>query len=93
MNTSAKGARNERKARRMLEAVGYTVVRAAASLGLFDLVSFGRVGLRLVQVKTNRKPSRAERARIASFDNLPANSTREVWLFLDRQREPKIEVL
>jgi Holliday junction resolvase len=93
VNTSAKGARNERRARRLLEAAGYTVVRAGASLGLFDLVAFGRRGLVLVQVKSNRGPGRAERRQLQRFDNLPRGASKELWVFRDHCAEPKIEVL
>lgn len=93
MNTSAKGARAERRGRRVLEAEGYTVVRAGASLGVFDLVAIRRDGLLLVQVKRNRGSGHAERERLAGFNNLPPNATRELWLFRDRQRNTQIEVL
>ncbi len=93
MNTSAKGGRAERRARKMLEADGYTVVRAGGSLGPFDLVAFSQAGLRLIQVKCNRPPRPAERTALARFDKLPRGATREVWLFRDRKREPQIGVL
>ena len=92
MNTSAKGARAERRARRILEPKGYAVVRAGGSLGVFDLVAIHRDGLRLAQVKCNRRPGRAERERLAAFNN-PPNTLRELWLFRNRQRNPQIEVL
>ena len=38
MSREAKGSRNERRSRRLLEAPGYRVTRAAASLGCFNLV-------------------------------------------------------
>ena len=38
MNTKRKGNRLEHKSRRLLEAVGYRITRAAASLGTLDLV-------------------------------------------------------
>lgn len=38
MNTKRKGNRFEHRSRRLLEAAGYRVTRAAASLGTFDLV-------------------------------------------------------
>ncbi len=56
-------------------------------------MAFNRVRLLLVQVKTKRGPSPAERARIAAFENIPLCARKEVWLFRDRQREPEIEVL
>ncbi len=93
MNTSAKGARAERRARKLLEAAGFTVIRAGASLGLFDLVAFNRVLLLVVQVKVNRGPSPAERARISSFENVPRCARKELWLYRDRKREPEVEVL
>ena len=61
MNAKAKGTRNERRAKRMLEEAGYYCVRAGGSLGLFDLAAFSRGGCRFVQVKTNRKPKQKER--------------------------------
>jgi len=51
MNTKAKGARAERRARAMLEADGWTVIRAGGSFGPFDLVAVSRRGVRLLQVK------------------------------------------
>lgn len=88
MNCKAKGSRNERRARCLLEAAGWCVVRAGGSLGAFDLVAFGRHDLRLIQAKTNRGLRRTERERLRSFSNLPAGARKEIWLFRDRQREP-----
>lgn len=93
MNTKAKGARNERRARALLESEGYTVMRAGASLGLFDLVAFGRKGIVLVQVKSNRGSSAAERARLVAFDNVPHVARKQVWIFRDRCTDPSIEVI
>lgn len=39
MNTKAKGNRNERTAKKYFEDLGYTVIKAGASLGMFDLVA------------------------------------------------------
>lgn len=93
MKAKAKGARNERRARALLESSGYTVIRAGASVGLFDLVAFGRNGIALVQVKSNRGPGAAERARLAAFDNLPFGASKQVWTFRDRCTDPQIEVI
>jgi Holliday junction resolvase len=41
MNTKRKGSRNEHRSRAILEAEGYRVMRAAASLGAFDLIGIG----------------------------------------------------
>ncbi len=87
---NAKGARAERRARRMLEQQGYCVVRAGGSLGLFDLVGIRCDGLRLIQVKCNRGPGRAERARLRAFDNLPPGSTRELWISRNHRTRPEV---
>jgi Holliday junction resolvase len=92
MNAKAKGARAERRARAILEARGWTVIRAGGSLGPFDLVAVSRSGLRLLQIKCNRGPGRRERAALAAFNNMPRGATRELWLFRDRNRTPQIEV-
>jgi hypothetical protein len=92
MNTKAKGARNERRARVLLESSGYTVIRAGASVALFDFVAFGRNGVAFVQVKS-RGPGAAERARLAAFGNLPCGASKQVWTFRDRCTDPDIEVI
>ena len=51
MNAKAKGSRAERRAKAMLVAEGYFCVRAAGSLGLFDLIAFRFDHIRLIQVK------------------------------------------
>ena len=93
-NAKAKGSRNERRARKQLEAEGFYVVKAGGSLGLFDLVCFNREVIRLVQVKSNRTPGRVERERLEAFKNYPKNCTRrEVWIYRDRVKAPAIGVL
>ncbi|MBZ5574868.1 MAG: hypothetical protein LAO09_23690 [Acidobacteriia bacterium] len=64
-NAKAKGTRNEHRSKALLEASGYAVCRAAASLGVWDLVAVGSTDFIVVQVKSNRPPSRAERETIA----------------------------
>ncbi len=88
-----KGTRNEHKAIRILEAAGYHCTRSAASLGLFDIIAFNRQGLRLVQVKTNRDASPPEREQIEMFDNLPADASKEIWIFHDRAKQPLIKII
>jgi Holliday junction resolvase-like predicted endonuclease len=94
MNAKRKGSRQERKARKALEAAGYLVIKAGGSLGLFDLVAENRQGVRHIQVKSNRLPDPAERENMLSVKGrLPQNSTIEIWVFYDGQTEPRIEVL
>jgi Holliday junction resolvase len=88
-----KGSRNEHKAMPILQAAGYDVTHAAGSLGMFDIVAINAQGVRLIQVKTNRDASPLERETIQLFDGLPANATKEVWIFLDYVRAPLIKMI
>lgn len=88
-----KGARGELRAKRVLEAAGFHVVKAGGSLGAFDLIALGPQGVRCVQVKTgghNASPAEREAMKLVE---LPAGSTREVWRWLDYAREPVITYL
>lgn len=87
-----KGARGELKAKRVLEAQGYTVIKAGGSLGCFDLVALGPVDVVLVQVKCNGYVSRTEREAMQAAV-LPPNAHREIWRWLDHKREPLVERL
>ena len=93
MNAKDKGTRNERRARALLESSGYSVVRAGRSLGVFDLVAFGRKGVVFVRVRTNRGLGVTERARLERVDNLPAGASKQIWLFRDLCTDPSIEVI
>jgi hypothetical protein len=74
-------------------AAGYHVNRAAGSLGMFDVVAINAQGVRLIQVKSNRDASPQEREAIQLFEGLPANATKEVWIFRDYAREPIIKAI
>ena len=76
---------------RILEAAGYVVTRAGASLGLFDVIAVGSVDVRLIQVKAGSEVlSAVEREQIVGLV-VPANVSRECWRFPDRCRTPVIE--
>lgn len=94
MNRSAKGRRIEHKARDLLESLGYVVTRAAASRGPWDLVATHPTHVRYIQVKGGLKPSisRVEMEELA-MARLPHNCSREVWLWADRAKYPRVEVL
>jgi len=87
MNAKAKGTRNEHRSRRLLEAAGYNVCRAAASLGVWDLIGVGSTDVVLVQVKTRDWPGSAEMETLRSF-RCPSNCRRIVHRWRDRQRLP-----
>ena len=92
MNTAAKGRRAEHRSRQMLEAAGYVVFRSAASKGAFDLIAVGPTDFALVQCKTNRGPSPAEREALQLFP-CPPNCKRILHVWHDRQRAPVVTVL
>ena len=56
MNAKRKGTRNERRSIALLEALGYRCTRAAASLGVWDIVAISATDIALCQVKTNTWP-------------------------------------
>ena len=96
INTKRKGSRNELKVKHLLEKAGYIGTKSAASLGEFDLVMFRPGSLRLIQVKSNRMASPAERDAIEQCcvktgDTLTVS--KEIWVIKDRQREPIIKII
>lgn len=92
MNAKRKGSRNEHRSKRLLEASGYAVTRAAASFGAWDLVAVSATDVCLVQVKSNRPPSPAEREALALFP-CPANCRRLIHVWVDQERLPRVTVL
>jgi hypothetical protein len=92
MNTAKKGARNERRSAAILEAAGYAVTRAAASLGVWDLIGVGSTDVVLVQVKTRDWPGAVEMESLRLFP-CPPNCRRLVHRWRDRQRTPDVREL
>lgn len=90
VNSKRKGTRTEHKARRLLEATGYTVLKAGGSLGSFDLVAYRATDVRFIQVKCNGYCSAAEREAL-QLEQVPENCSKEIWRFKDRIRDPLIE--
>jgi Holliday junction resolvase len=92
-NPKAKGARAERRTRKVLEAAGYYTMRAGGSLGCFDIVAIGLGDLRCIQVKAGSQYcSGVEREQLQLLQ-LPAWATKEIWRWPDRCKEPRIERL
>ena len=87
-----KGTRNEHRSKALLETAGYAVCRAAASLGVWDLIGIGPTGFVLVQCKSNRPPSPAERETLRMFAG-PQNCMRLIHVWHDRERVPRVTVL
>ena len=92
-NAKAKGARAERRARKLLEATGYYCIKAGGSLGLFDLVAIGSADCRFIQVKSGTKYASAVEREQIQLMKLPFWATKEIWRYPDRCREPLIEFL
>lgn len=102
VNNRAKGRRNELRAKKALEALGYTVELAKPSSrfqrqndlwGLWDCVAVRQDDVRCIQVKSNSsRPSLAWRVAAKSW-KAPAYFTRELWIYKDRQKEPTVMVL
>lgn len=92
----AKGTRGEKKSRRWLEARGFFVVESRGSHGACDLVAIDHTSVRIVQVKSGRKPTTAETLMIVRElykTPCPANGTREIHYWADYAREPVVEVV
>jgi hypothetical protein len=92
MNAKRKGTHAEHRSRRLLEAAGCCVTRAAGSLGAWDLIGVSATDFCLVQVKSNRAPAPAERAALATFP-CPNNCKRVLHVWKDRVRFPVVYVL
>ena len=91
-NKKAKGSRQERKVKKLLENQGYICLKSAASLGIFDLVCFNGREIRFIQVKSNYC-SLKEKKRIKRFKVIPINGQKEIWVFKNYHREPIIEII
>jgi len=89
MSAKAKGTRNEHRSMRLLEAAGYAVTRAAASLGAWDLIGIGSTDVVLVQVKTRDWPGLVEMETLRMFA-APANCRKLVHRWRHRQRTPDV---
>ena len=89
MNTKKKGNRNERRTMRLLEAAGYSCTRAAASLGVFDVIGISATDFVLVQVKTNDWPGSTEMEGIRLF-TAPPNARKLVHRWRDRHATPDV---
>lgn len=93
MNTAHKGRRAEHRARRLLEAAGFSVCRAAGSKGPADLIAWDAVSIRLISVKSGTRYASAIEREALRLLAVPPNATREIWRYPDRCREPLIERL
>lgn len=84
-----KGTRNEHRTEEHLQKLGMTVIRAAGSLGMWDLVAYDASRCRFIQVKSNNKPAKKER-ELLEAQVVPPNCTKELWIWHDYQKLPEI---
>ena len=89
MNTKRKGTRNEHRSMRLLEAAGYSVTRAAASLGAWDVIGIASTDVVLVQVKTRDYPGAAEMEQLRQFA-VPPNARKLVHRWRHSARLPDV---
>lgn len=92
MNRKRKGTRNEHRSIALLEAAGYRCTRAAASLGVWDIVAVGSTDLVLLQVKTRDWPGTAEHEQMRLFP-VPPHTRKLIHRYRDRVRLPDVREL
>jgi len=87
----AKGYRNEKRSRELLESEGALVVEARGSHGLWDLVALwpDTDQAAVVQVKTNRPPGRAEMQAMTAL-RVPSFCKKLLHIWKDRVKLPEI---
>jgi hypothetical protein len=91
-NAKRKGTRNEHRSMKLLEASGYSVTRAAASLGTWDIIGVSATDVVLVQCKTRDWPGTAEMETLRDFP-APPNARKLVHRWRDRQRVPDVRAV
>jgi Holliday junction resolvase len=75
-----KGRRYEYRAKKSLESMGYTVIRAAGSHGPFDLVAIGEHGNIALQVKADCKISTAELEKLHKIKTTH-DTLKQIWSY------------
>ena len=78
MTNYTKGANAERECKKLLEMLGYDVVRSAGSKGMWDIVGVYCNHIRLIQVKVEGAMTPAEHESIELY-KVSAFCTKEVW--------------
>jgi len=88
----SKSSRKEHRSMQLLEASGYACTRAAASLGVFDIVAIGPTEVVLCQVKSRDWPGTVEMEAIRNFV-CPPFCRKDIHRFRDGQRLRDIKVV
>jgi hypothetical protein len=90
VNSKRKGTRNEHRTMQLLEASGYLCTRAAASLGVWDVIGIGPTDVVLVQVKTRDWPGSVEMETLRLF-RCPPTCKKLVHRWRARARLPDVK--
>ena len=102
MNTRRKGRRNEYRCKEALEADGWKVLltppparfkKEQDLFGLFDMIAVKGNKIRFIQVKTNRDGTGVQWKHEAKQYSLIKASCAEIWIYTDREKEPRIKEL
>lgn len=96
MTNTRRGHDAERKCAQALKALGYDVVRSAASKSIWDLIAIGNYDIKLIQCKRTKKTTRSAMAPKAVLQEMrDATSpktgpiTKELWTWVDQQQVGK----
>lgn len=90
MNTKRCGRAQDNKTVKLLQSMGYpSYTISAASLGVFDTISWNNNGIVFVQNKRNDMPPRLELLHLMRC-KVPKNAYRFIFLWKTRAREPEI---
>ena len=79
MTKYEKGAAAEREAKKLLEMIGYYMVRSAGSKGIFDLVGLMPTHGRMIQVKSSDEAMTKEEREAIELYEAPPYCTKEIW--------------
>lgn len=86
----SKGSRNERRAVKYYEALGYRCTKSGGSLGTFDIIALGTHDTYLIQVKSNKRPGKKEMKAMEDF-TCPPFTHKVLVIWKDYVKEPIIE--
>ena len=92
INRSSKGRRNEYRSIKLLEAMGYSCIRSAASKGIFDVIGLSGTDIVALQVKTNAWPGSLEMEQL-KLAVVPPNCRKLIHLWKDRVSMPVVKKL
>jgi hypothetical protein len=92
VNTKAKGTAREHRSIALLETAGYTCMRAAGSLGVWDIIGIGSIDIVLCQVKSRDFPGSGEMEVLREFI-CPANCRKLIHRWRNGQPLPDVKEL